>query len=367
MKKNILIMGLGKQFGGTEKYIINIIENINYNDFDVHICTNKDSLLCKKLKLANYKNIKIIEIEGSKKSIIKNARKIKKYIIENKIQVIHNNGVLTELITFLATNKLKSLTKISTVHGFSSFDRMDRSRFERFVFEFLEKIMFKYSCKYIAVSDSIKEYLIKRGLEEEKIIVIHHGVHKSKEVIYNERNNKEEFITVGSVGRLEVVKGYEYLVNAIKILTDKKYNIKCNIAGEGLEIERLSRLVSELGMQNNINFVGFTDKVNEFLQGVDIYVQPSIQESFGISILEAMNMSRPVIASNVGGIPEIIQNDKNGLLFESRNYIDLADKIEQLIIDEDKRILIAKEGRIRFVNNFTIEVFIEKLSNIYNI
>lgn len=364
MKKNLLIMGLGRHFGGTEKYIINIIENIDYYKYNVHICVNSDSLLCNKLKNMKLENIKVFEINASKKNIVNSIVQLKRYIINNKINIVHNNGVLTEIITAFSTRSRNDILKIATVHGFSSYDRMDRSKFERAIFEFLEKKMFKHNDVYIAVSKAIKHYLEDKGLSSEKIVVIYHGIDKSKKVEYTVTNNNK--IIVGSIGRLEKVKGYQYLINAINILINKGYNLECQILGDGSDLDSLILLKNKLGINNNIKFLGFDDNINHFLDTLDIYVQPSIQESFGISILEAMNRSRPVVASNIGGIPEIIKNNVTGILFESQNYNDLACRIEELILNPEKRIEIANSGRDRFIMNFTTEVFINKLDDIYS-
>ena len=364
--KNIMILNLGKEFGGTEKYILNILENINFNKYNIHICTRKDSKFSKKLKEIENENINLLELEFSKKHILNAIKILKKYINKCNIKVIHSNGITSDLISNLCRKKNGNIKIISTVHGFSNFDRMNRSYVERKTFEILEKILFKYNDYYIAVSNSIKNYLINKGLNESKINLIYHSIKINDENTYTCLNTNDKEFIIGSVGRLEEVKGYDILINAVKLLKDDGYIIKCILVGEGKEKIYLEKLSLELGVRDNIVFEGFKNNVDFEIKKMDIYIQPSRQESFGISILEAMNNCKPIVATRVGGIVEIIDDEVNGILFELEDKYGLYRKIKGIIENPLQAEKLAIEGKSKLVKDFSINKFISKLEEIYD-
>ena len=258
---------------------------------------------------------------------------------------------------------MKNVKVLSTVHGFSSFDRMDRSRLERKIFETLETCLFRHSDYYIAVSNSLKNYLIERGLDNNKVEVIYHGVNNLSSEVY--KNRSENAITIGSVGRLEKVKGYDILLKSVSLLKSKGHKIRCLLVGDGSEYNYLLNLSRELCIEDCVEFSGYKEDVYNYIDKMDIYIQPSRQESFGISILEGMNKVKPVIASKVGGVGEIIENEKNGLLFMPLDYEELANKINYIINDKFICKKLANEGKKTIKDKFSMEIFTKQIENIY--
>ncbi|MBC6004076.1 MAG: glycosyltransferase family 4 protein [Paeniclostridium sordellii] len=360
MKKNIMIINFGTHFGGTEKYIHDIIKNLDLEKYNLHICCRSNTDFHKSINKIDSKELSIVALNISKTNFFNSISFLKKYINKNNIDIIHSNGIFAELISSMAGKKIK---KISTVHGFSDKDRMDRSFVERKLFRILEKILFNSSELYIAVSKSIEVYLINLGLQKEKIRVINHGIEIIKENNIETVNNK---IVIGSVGRIEKVKGYKYLVKAVANIINSGYLVECIIVGDGEEKEEILKLSRELKIENYINLVGFKSNIYDYIKKMDIYVQPSLNESFGISILEAMNVYRPIIASNVGGIPEIINNNIDGLLFEAGDYDELSDKIAYLINNKERRLELGINGHKKLIDQFDIKKSIKKLEELYD-
>lgn len=367
MKTKIMIINLGKQFGGVEKYVLNIIKHINKEKYDIHVCIRKDSLMRKSLEELSTKNINILEVKASKSTLFKDIIYIKKYIRENNISIVHNNGITSSIIGTLCGKLIKKVKILTTVHGFSKFDRIDSNYLIRFIFDKAENMVFKYNDSYIAVSKGIKSYLIKKGLNEDKIEVIYHGIDMEFNTdTKTEISKKGETITIGSVGRLELVKGYEHLIKAISYLRKENYDVDCILIGDGTQLERLKNLSEELEISNRVNFLGFKDNIIDLFDEIDIYVQPSIQEAFGISIIEAMNRGKFVVASNVGGIPEIIIHKKNGLLFDIKESDSLVESIKLFLdnkVDIDK---IRQNAALSVREKFNITSSIEKLERVYD-
>ncbi len=201
----------------------------------------------------------------------------------------------------------------------------------------------KSSDLVIALSKKLKEESIKMGIEDSKIRLAPIAI---DEEIFDpniEANIKKDFDIKGEmilfVGALVEQKGLEYLIEACKILKgDIEFTLV--VVGDGplkKEMEKRSK-----GL--NIIFTGFRRDVNRFMKDADILVLPSISEGLGFVVLESMAVGTPVLATKVGGIPELIENGKNGLLVEPRDPIALADGIKKLLKENELREQIIKNG-----------------------
>jgi glycosyltransferase involved in cell wall biosynthesis len=185
---------------------------------------------------------------------------------------------------------------------------------------------------------------------EQSISVIHNGVDvTSLQRVLSSPEAKSKHgwdnrLVIGSVGRLEAAKGYEYLLRALPEIFESYPEVVVKIAGSGELLEPLRHLAKELGVGDRVDFLGFTLRVREFLETVDIYVQPSLCEALGFAILEASAVGVPVIASDVGGPAECVVDNETGFLVPSRDPDALREALSTLISDEAKRVRMASAG-----------------------
>lgn len=190
----------------------------------------------------------------------------------------------------------------------------------------------------IAISDFVKEELTAIGID--RVQVIYHGIDADKYLRQKDlfsamadglaaEYGKKNF-TVGYVGRLEKVKGVEYLILAIDALKEKISEIDLVVVGEGSEKAQLIWLSEQLKLRGKVKFVGYKDDYIGWLKDFDVFVLPSVKESLGIILLEAMACGCPVVASRVGGVVEVIAHEETGLLVEPKSSAALADGIERV-------------------------------------
>ncbi|MEM1510311.1 MAG: glycosyltransferase family 4 protein [Thermofilaceae archaeon] len=176
-------------------------------------------------------------------------------------------------------------------------------------------------------------------------------------------------VTVISVGRLVEVKGHEYLIAACNILIKKGYNVKTIIIGDGPRKNILSNLIKKLGLSDRVKLIGRLphEEVLKYLYNSNIFVFPSIScrdgstEALGYACVEAMACGLPVVASNVGGIPEYVINDQTGLLVEQRSPKQIAEAIEELINNPKKAKRLSRNARKIVEHMFDISRNISKL------
>lgn len=204
-----------------------------------------------------------------------------------------------------------------------------------------DKIVTTRAHKIIAVSNFTKKSLIDTyKIPEQKISVVYNGVNvKDFEYPYNKALD-EYRIKFGQeknkplllfVGRLELRKGLPFLLKAIKILL-KSLNLQLVVVGEGKK-EPFKKIADTLGISKHVTFIGSVDfKTLRMLYNVcDIFVLPSLLEGFGLTVLEAMAAGKPIVASNTGGIPEIVKNNVNGILVDPRNHSQLAKALSEYL------------------------------------
>ncbi|RLA92168.1 MAG: hypothetical protein DRG25_06730 [Deltaproteobacteria bacterium] len=191
----------------------------------------------------------------------------------------------------------------------------------------------KYKDKFIASSQAVKQSLVECAkLEEEKIEVIYNSVDFSKfdHLKYSPPDNDEPVI--GTITRLHPDKGVQYLIKAFSKVTEKFPQAQCWIIGDGKEKVNLRALAKRLGVEKQIKFWGWIKEPHHLLARMNLFVFPSVTEALGIALIEALGIGVPAVASNVGGIPEILENKTDWLVPPRQAYL-LADKILEILFN----------------------------------
>jgi glycosyltransferase involved in cell wall biosynthesis len=246
---------------------------------------------------------------------------------------------------------------------------------------------------YISPSQFVKEKLVEFGFDSNKIEVLPHFLNsdisnpyaksnnnKFKDFTENIKNhilpnnknlpqNSEQIISSDDYilyfGRLSKEKGIKTLLKAIEKIKNKQ--IKLKLAGSGPQEKELKDYVAKNNLQGRIKFLGFLDgeKLSDTIHNSLFTVMPSVfYETFGLSVLESYNYGKSVIASNIGALPELVQEGKTGLLFESGNSNDLAQKIDNMLQNKENIMTMGKNGK-EFSKKFNKEDYYNKLEKIY--
>jgi glycosyltransferase involved in cell wall biosynthesis len=215
----------------------------------------------------------------------------------------------------------------------------------------------------IAITNKMRKDIIKSGYPEKSCYRLYNTVSQEIKNIRSFSYHKPPII--GFLGRLDKGKGIDDLLYAVRLIVDSGLSLKVIIGGEGAEKENLIKLSEESGLGKVIKFVAWVDDKKSFYQAIDILVLPSLNESFGIVILEAFAYNKVVISTKTDGPSEIITNGKNGLLAEISNPVDLADKISCVLLDQKLGNKLIKSGNDR-VRDFSMLSFSKQLDFIIN-
>ena len=208
----------------------------------------------------------------------------------------------------------------------------------------------------VAISQEIFDLLVEAGVKSHGIRLIHSGV-DPRPFAASARGSHEhpERIVVGMAAVLEKRKGHRLLLEAARRLKEQGCQISYRLAGEGSLKESLEARTLQLGLQEDVQFLGFVADMPGFLASVDVVVLPSLFEGLGVSILEAMAAGKAVIASRVGGLPELVVDGATGVLVEPRDVAGLVRAIAKLGSDRALIRSMGQKGRERLKNNFTME------------
>ncbi len=221
----------------------------------------------------------------------------------------------------------------------------------------------------VAISQSIAGLLIAAGADRKKLRLIPDGVdiHQFYDASSAPRpaQSTAGVTVIGSVGILEERKGHRFLLKALARLKSKGVRLRYRIAGAGSLRQQLERDTASLGLQDDVEFLGFVQDTAAFLGGIDLFIMPSLFEGLGVAALEAMAAGKPVIASRVGGLAESVIDDVTGLLFAPGDDAQLADAIEKLHREPARALALGRQGRERVERHFSLEQMVTKNEAFY--
>src|SRR5690349_20632628 len=217
---------------------------------------------------------------------------------------------------------------------------------------------------YITVSEKDRQSLLKAGLPEDKVDLIYNAVDTNLSAIRRDSEwLRQKFdlppasVICTAVGRLVPVKGYDVLVSAMQRIASQVPQLFCLIVGEGESREELSMQVQAAGLEDRVRLVGYYDRENamSILKSSDIFVMPSRYEGTPIALLEAAALARPILASAIGGIPELVQHEEYALLVPPGDPDALAQSLVKLSLDRDYARSLGENAQLRIQQKFNLE------------
>ena len=219
----------------------------------------------------------------------------------------------------------------------------------------------------VSISESIQHVVEKSGVSPSKIRLVYEGLDLAgfpPRDFHRVRGAGEPFV-VGTISHLSSEKGQRYLVEAASLIPDVCRRMRFVIVGDGQCREELENQVAKLGLESCFHFAGFQSDTLKYLKSFDLLVLPSLSEGLSSAILSGMACSLPVIATQVGGIPELVRSGENGLLVPPANALALAQAIERLAANSDEAFQMGRRGRSRMEQNFTLERKIRETEELF--
>lgn len=360
-------------FGGAQKYVYELATSLDKNLFEVCVALGGNGILKQKLIESG---IEVIAIPGLEKeiSIFKEFSTFKflyNLFNERHFDVVHLNSSKIGGLGSLAARISGTPEIIFTAHGWAFNE--DRSTLSKIIMKLAYWTTIILSDKTIAVSENIKNQVLGWPFTPNKITVIHNGVKeidfynktKARGILseINQKIDKEKFL-VGTIAELHPIKGLDILVDAIKNI-EADIDAQFVIIGEGEYRGKLEAQIKEYGLENKVILLGFLDNAAKYLKAFDLFVLPSRSEALALVVLEAGLAEVPVIATKVGGLPEVISNDSLGKIVEAENSKSLADAIKNSINNYEQTKLTAQNLKNRVQENFNYQKMLDKTISLY--
>ena len=288
---------------------------------------------------------------------------------QNRIQILHTHRTRPDLLGRVAGRWAGVPVNVSTMHWVGEWNWRGKA-LARPV-RLLYRLTLAWTQKIVNISAGEMALMQAEGIPPGKMTVIYNGV--DGEVFLpaksprNERGAADNAspLVVGCVAFLSKRKGVSYLIDAFRQVVDRCPRARLQIVGDGEERAALQAQIAALGLERHVELLGIRQDVPALMNAFDIVVLPSLWEPFGLAIAEAMACAKPVVATRVGGIPEIVEHEHTGLLVPAATVAPLADALLALANNEALRVQLGEAGRQRFLDRFDSRTMAAKYEALY--
>lgn len=332
MKKIKILEMIGDStLAGAPRHLLSLVEHFDSKKFSLFVICPPGPLAgeIKGLK----KNIDLEIVPMHSKLDLAAIKEIRANIRHIKPDLIHVHGTRAGSLGRLAAIGFK-MPVVYTEHLWTKHYKLPSRishRMQLIGLWFLDM----FTTLNIAVSQAVKDFMVENQISRpEKIVVIYNAIitPKKKAKIFA----RDKKIILGTVGTLNIQKGIQYLIAAMPLILKEFPETRLEIVGEGPYRRHLEKQIKKMKLAGAIQLTGFIKDIEEKLLDFDIYVQPSLSESFGLAILQAMAAGVPIVATNTGGIPEVVTTGKTGILVQPAKPEALAGGILTLLRDTRK-------------------------------
>lgn len=288
-------------------------------------------------------------------------RKLIKFISDNKINLIHAHTRVTQVLADSVSRKTK-VPYVTTCHGF-------------FKPRFFRRIHPCWGERVIAISEAVKDHLINDfGLREDKIALVYNGVDlrrfphiptQGEKALAKKALGLDGKKVIGIITRFSKSKGAHFLIESLPHILKRHDDAALLIVGDGEEGNDLKKLAFEMGLNGRVIFREGGSKTFELLSAMDVFAFPTMNEGLGLSAIEALSCGVPVVASSVGGVPEVVEDKKTGFLFKAGDVKDLADAILKVFAN-DLGEGVDMRARASVETKFDIKRMADEVSHLYS-
>lgn len=284
--------------------------------------------------------------------------------------IVQTHVLKSNLLGILAARKAKVPVIIGTEMTLKDIAHTPMTRLRDKLIQPLVSLSLRYSDRFMVTSEYIKKQWYHRRYSEKYRVIYppfnlekYRAVQASSQCKTPVTNHHDP--TIGFVGRLSEEKGLQTLLEAMAVIRSKVPRARLLIAGTGPIEHRLRKFVQDTHLGDSVSFMGFCSNVFEMMGDLDVFVLPSRTEGCPIVVLEAMAMGVPVVATNVGGTPELVENNVTGLLVQSNAPNELARSIVELLTDRERAEKMGRKGYERAFSVFHPKNFIESVEHMY--
>jgi len=356
--------------GGPEKTILQGAARTNPDRYLITVCYIRDARdpvfsINRRASLLPIDYVEIVERHSFDRSIVPALRRL---VRERRIDIVHAHDYKTDVLAWWL-HRVERVIPMSTAHGWAGHTPR-----ERLVYHPLDKLVLRSFPKVIAVADEIRDQLVRAGVQAGRVQTILNGIDHTKfrrdrardRTIRERLQIGDGHIVIGAVGRLEKEKRYDLLIDAFAALRVTFAGLRLLVAGEGSLRATLQHRINELGLADVCHLLGQRDDVIDLYHAFSVFVQSSSNEGASNALLEAMALETPVVATDVGGTPQVVRNGIDGLLVRPGSTEALAEGIGTVIRDPVAAATRVAAARRRVETTLSFDTRMATLEAVYS-
>lgn len=383
-KTKILFIVSQSEFGGAQRFILELVSHLNKEKYEVLVAAGQgDGELFKKLQNLNIKTVQLKHLKRTPYplkaffSVLEMLELLKKERPNVFFLCSTTAGILGSIASSIYHTHNSSFKVVYRIGGWAFND--PRNWFLNKLIILAEKLTAGFKNKIIINSEADYQAAIKNKIcSSNKIIKIYNGINAEK-LEFLPKNEAQKFLSektgkplnadflIGCVANFYNTKGIIYLIKSIDLLETKykPLGAKCIIIGDGKQRPEIENLIKKHKLENKVFLAGRIPDAYKYLKAFDVFVLPSLKEGFPWIILETMAAEIPIIATNIGALPEIIENNEQGILIDPKNPAQIAEKIQKLIENPESAQRLQKQAKHK-LKQFSLLKMVQKIEQLFN-
>jgi len=370
---NILHIISGGDSGGAKTSLVTLLSQLNKTrdeDFSVTLLCLMEGSFADAARAADI-SVKILA--QKKRYDLSVVRRIARYVRENHFDLLHFHGARANFVAFFLRFALPGMPMCTTVHSDYKLDFAD-SRYKQALYMPISKFALKRFKRILAVTEAMKKTLVSRGFKAERIDVVYNGIDadmdinavpKAEFLSRYKLKDEPDCIRFGIAARLQHVKGIDIFLNACLLASKKLPDARFLIAGTGDELAMHEGFVRDNGLADRVTFLGQVQDIFSFYNAIDVNCLSSRSETFTYALLEGGLLAKPTISAACGGVPEMIEHGRTGLLFPIGDAEAMADDMCRLATDEAERTRLGQSFQQDVTQKFSAKSMADLHKTLY--
>lgn len=364
----VLFLISGGDVGGAKTHVYALLDRLKYK-CDVELICFIDGDFAEAVRKLGVKARVLFQKSRFDLSV---AAQLTEIVKNEKFDLVHCHGARANFIAASVKKKI-GVPLVTTMH---SDYRLDFDGvYRKITYTTLNILSLSKIDYYIAVSSSFKKMLVNRNFEPNRIFTVYNGMDYSAPFSYESKSNflkrfsikeNNDELFVGIIGRHDFVKGHDIFMRGCAKVAKKMKNVRFLLAGNGDGEKALKEIAEKEGVADRFVFCGFIKDIYSFINAIDVNCITSRSESFPYMLLEGARLKKATVSSNVGGIPDIITDEETGMLFQSENVNEFAEKLETVLMNPQLRKFLGENLYKRAVTQFSSENLANEHIKIYN-
>ena len=373
MRCNLLYVFDNMEFGGGERVFAQIINRLSGKKYKIMVACLPTGAFVEKIK-GSAAQIKSVDMRNRFNPGV--ILQLSSLIKREGVDIVHSQGARADFFARVAAKFAGAPVVVSTVP--MPVEGFDVSPIRKLIYTAFNRFSERFVDRFMVVSDALEKMMIERHrIGPQRVVKIYNGIEEDeycmadKEIVSRSSHFRKEsgldddVPIIGVIGRLVWQKGFEYFIEAIPEVLNRFIDARFLVIGEGVLKDALEARHERLKLGDKLIFTGFRSDIKDVLASVDIFVIPSLIEGLPMILLEAMAMAKPIVATDIDGIKEVLYNGEAGLLVPPKDPKALSDAIIDMLIHRDKAYQMGMAARKIVKEKFGVDVMVQKVEDVY--